>query len=58
MLYTSLAITIGGGLWLLSQPRFGTIAIYAAIFPLMAQLQMLRAHSDTSKPARLDCLPQ
>jgi Zn-dependent protease len=50
MLYTSLAITIGGGLWLLSQPRFGTIAIYAAIFPLMAQLQMLRAHSDTKKP--------
>ena len=50
MLYTSLAITIGGGLWLLSQPRFGTIAIYAAIFPLMAQLQMLRAHSDSKKP--------
>jgi Zn-dependent protease len=50
MLYTSLAITIGGGLWLLSQPRFGTIAIYAAIFPLMAQLQMLRAHSDAKKP--------
>ena len=50
MLYTSLAITIGGGLWLLSQPRFGTIAIYAAIFPLMAQLQMLRAHGDTKKP--------
>ena len=44
MLYLSLAITIGGGLWLLSQPRFGTIAIYAAIFPLMAQLQMLRSH--------------
>jgi len=50
MLYTSLAITIGGGLWLLSQPRFGTIAIYAAIFPLMAQLQMLRAHKDSKKP--------
>ncbi|MEY2525037.1 MAG: hypothetical protein QOJ66_3602 [Ilumatobacteraceae bacterium] len=50
MLYTSLAITVGGGLWLLSQPRFGTIAIYAAIFPLMAQLQMLRAHRDSNKP--------
>jgi len=50
MLYTSLAITIGGGLWLLSQPRFGTIAIYAAIFPLMAQLQMLRAHRDSKTP--------
>ena len=44
MLYASLAITIGGGLWLLSQPRWGSLAIYAAIFPLMAQLQMLRAH--------------
>ena len=50
MLYASLAITIGGGLWLLSQPRFGTIAIYAAIFPLMAQLQMLRANLDSKKP--------
>jgi Zn-dependent protease len=50
MLYTSLVVTISGGLWLLSQPRFGTIAIYAAIFPLMAQLQMLRAHSDSKKP--------
>jgi Zn-dependent protease len=47
MLYASLAITIGGGLWLLSQPRFGTIAIYAAIFPLMVQLQMLRANSES-----------
>ncbi len=44
MLYASLAITIGGGLWLLTQPRWGTFAIYAALFPLMAQLQMLRAH--------------
>ncbi|MGZ4679579.1 MAG: metalloprotease [Ilumatobacteraceae bacterium] len=44
MLYASLAVTIGGGFWLLNQPRWGTIAIYAAIFPLMAQLQMLRAH--------------
>ncbi|HEX2784119.1 MAG TPA: hypothetical protein VHN36_11070 [Ilumatobacteraceae bacterium] len=43
MLYASLAITIGGGLWLLSQPRWGTVAIYAVIFPLMAQIQMLRA---------------
>jgi Zn-dependent protease len=46
MLYASLAITIGGGLWLLSQPRFGSIAIYAVIFPLMAQVQMLRAHRE------------
>jgi Zn-dependent protease len=44
MLYASLAITIGGGVWLLTQPRWGAIAIYAALFPLMAQLQMLRAH--------------
>jgi Zn-dependent protease len=43
MLYASLVITIGGGLWLLSQPRWGTVAIYAVIFPLMAQFQMLRA---------------
>ena len=50
MLYSSLAITIGGGLWLLSQPRFGSIAIYAAIFPLMAQIQMLRAHGESRKP--------
>ena len=52
MLYASLAITIGGGLWLLSQPRFGTIAIYAAIFPLMAQIQMLRAHREPKQPPR------
>jgi Zn-dependent protease len=51
MLYLSLAITVGGGLWLLSQPRFGTIAIYAAIFPLMAQLQMLRAHRQSGQPS-------
>lgn len=50
MLYASLAITIGGGLWLLSQPRFGTIAIYAAIFPLLAQFQMLRAHRESKLP--------
>ncbi|MEY2414696.1 MAG: hypothetical protein QOH53_30 [Ilumatobacteraceae bacterium] len=49
MLYTSLAITIGGGLWLLSQPRFGTIAIYAALFPLMAQLQMLRSRKEAKQ---------
>jgi Zn-dependent protease len=52
MLYASLAITLGGGLWLLTQPRFGTIAIYAAIFPLMVQLQMLRAHRDSKLPPR------
>jgi hypothetical protein len=51
MLYVSLAITIGGGLWLLTQPRFGTIAIYAAIFPLLAQFQMLRAHRESKQPA-------
>jgi Zn-dependent protease len=51
MLYASLAITIGGGLWLLSQPRFARIAIYAAIFPLMAQLQMLRAHREAQQPS-------
>lgn len=50
MLYASLAITLGGGLWLLSQPRFGSIAIYAAIFPLLAQMQMLRAHRDSKQP--------
>ncbi len=50
MLYASFAITIGGGLWLLTQPRFGTIAIYAAIFPLMAQMQMLRAHRESKRP--------
>jgi Zn-dependent protease len=53
MLYASLAITIGGGLWLLSQPRFGSIAIYAAIFPLMAQIQMLRADSRSKRPSGL-----
>ena len=46
MLYASLVITIGGGLWLLNQPGWGRVAIYAAIFPLMAQLQMLRAHRE------------
>ena len=51
MLYASLAITVGGGLWLLSQPRFGSIAIYAAIFPLMAQIQMLRAYSESKQPS-------
>ncbi len=51
MLYASLAITVGGGLWLLSQPRFGSIAIYAAIFPLMAQIQMLRSHSASKRPS-------
>jgi Zn-dependent protease len=50
MLYASLAITIGGGLWLLNQPRFGAIAIYAVIFPLMAQFQMLRAHRESKAP--------
>ncbi len=50
MLYASLAITIGGGLWLLNQPRFGAIAIYAMIFPLMMQLQMLRAHRESNGP--------
>jgi Zn-dependent protease len=50
MLYVSLVITIGGGLWLLSQPRFASIAIYAAIFPLMIQLQMLRAHRQSEQP--------
>ncbi len=54
MLYASLAITIGGGLWLLSQPRFGTIAIYAAIFPLLAQFQMLRAHRESRQPTGLE----
>jgi Zn-dependent protease len=44
MLYASLVITVGGGLWLLSQPRWRQIAIYAVLFPLMAQVQMLRAH--------------
>jgi Zn-dependent protease len=52
MLYLSMAITLGGGLWLLSQPRFGTIAIYAALFPLMVQLQMLRAHRDSKLPPK------
>jgi Zn-dependent protease len=50
MLYASFAITIGGGLWLLSQPRFGAIALYAAIFPLMIQIQMFRAHRESKQP--------
>ena len=50
MLYVSLAITIGGGLWLLNQPRFGAIAIYAVIFPLLVQFQMLRAHRESKAP--------
>ena len=51
MLYFSFALTIGGGLWLLNQPRFGTIALYAAIFPLMIQLQMFRALREDKRPA-------
>jgi Zn-dependent protease len=51
MLYVSLALTIGGGLWLLSQPRFSSIAIYAVIFPLLAQIQMLRGHSESKRPS-------
>jgi len=51
MLYLSLAITIGGGLWLLSQPKFGVIAIYAAMFPLMVQIQMLRANGASKRPS-------
>ncbi len=50
MLYASLVITIGGFLWLLSQPRFARIAIFAAIFPLMAQMQMLRTHRESKQP--------
>jgi Zn-dependent protease len=52
MLYASLAITIGGAVWLLTQPRFGTIALYAAIFPLMAQIQMVQAHRASKRPPR------
>jgi Zn-dependent protease len=51
MLYLSLAITIGGGLWLLSQPKFGVVAIYAAMFPLMVQIQMLRANKESKRPS-------
>jgi len=51
MLYSSFAITIGGGLWLLNQPRFGAVALYAAIFPLMIQLQMFRAHRESKQPS-------
>ena len=54
MLYFSLAITIGGGLWLLSNPRIGAIAIYAAIFPLMAQFQMLRGLRESGQPSGLE----
>ncbi|MEP7203331.1 MAG: M50 family metallopeptidase [Ilumatobacteraceae bacterium] len=54
MLYFSLAITIGGGLWLLNEPRIGTIAIYAAIFPLMAQFQMLRSLREADEPTSLE----
>jgi Zn-dependent protease len=50
MLYASLAITIVGGFWLFNQPRFGAIAIYAVIFPLMMQMQMLRAHRESKEP--------
>ena len=51
MLYLSLGITVGGCLWMLSEPRFARIAIFAAIFPLMIQLQMLRAHRDSKQPS-------
>ena len=50
MLYASPVVTIGGALWLLSEPRLAGIAIYAAIFPLMAQFQMLRAHRESRQP--------
>ena len=52
MLYGSLAVTIGGGiaaLSLLSDSRFGRMAVYGAIFPLMAQLQMLRSRSEAKQ---------
>ncbi len=50
MLYFSFALTVGGGLWLLNQPRFGAVALYAAIFPLMIQIQMFRAHRESKQP--------
>lgn len=52
MLYGSLVVTIGGGiaaLSLLSDSRFGRMAVYGAIFPLMAQLQMLRSRSEAKQ---------
>lgn len=52
MLYASLAITIGGGLLLLNT-SYGAWVVYAAIFPLMAQLQMLRAHGQSKRPSAL-----
>jgi Zn-dependent protease len=52
MLYASLTLTIGGGLWLFSQPRLRRVAIYAVLFPLMAQVQMLRAHRQRSAANR------
>jgi Zn-dependent protease len=52
MLYVSLVITIGGGLLLLNT-SFGPWVIYAAIFPLMSQLQMLRALGQSKRPSAL-----
>jgi Zn-dependent protease len=49
MLYASFAITVVGGavaLFVLNDTRFGRMAVYAAIFPLLAQVQMLRAHRE------------
>jgi Zn-dependent protease len=52
MLFGSLIVTIAGGLAalsLLSDSRFGRMAVYGAIFPLMAQLQMLRSRSEAKQ---------
>ena len=52
MLFGSLAVTIAGGLaalLFLSDSRFGRMAVYGAIFPLMAQLQMLRSRHESEQ---------
>lgn len=52
MLYASLALTIGGGLLLL-RTSYGPWAVYAVIFPLMAQIQMVRALNQSRRPTAL-----
>src|SRR5258706_15097091 len=49
MLYASFAVTVVGAavaLFVIDDTRFGRMAVYAAIFPLLAQVQMLRAHRE------------
>ncbi len=49
MLYASLVVTVGAGVWFLVDPHLQGLAIFALI-PLVAQIQMLVAHRDRRRP--------